>query len=300
MNEQRKRRGILSYLILANALTWLCWIPAVVLANRQGYLLPTADNFVTLVRSGFVDTQHVLVALIFQLGVYGPLVAAIVGLAVEGDQDAADLWWRRLVRWRVSLRWYLIALAIALLLPLIPAVGGALIGLSAFSFVPVGYVLALLLVQLLTSGLGEEPGWRGYLLPRLQQRFGGGGATWRLGLIWALWHYPITIVYALAPLNETTPMMAAIVTVLVSLAGQTLSLIGMTYIYVWLFNQTGSVVLSIVFHALTNVFNTVVMGEMPPSFAFVVAAMPWLAVFVLERVLGKEQFPGKPPEATLR
>jgi membrane protease YdiL (CAAX protease family) len=189
-------------------------------------------------------------------------------------------------------------LVIALLLPLIPALGGALTGLSTFSLPPVGYVLPLLLVQLLTSGLGEEPGWRGYLLPRLQQRF-GSGATWRLGLIWALWHYPITIVYALAPLNDT-PMMAALVTVLVSLAGQTLSLIGMTTIYVWLFNQTGSVFLSIVFHALTNVFNTVIIEELPPSFAFVVAAMPWLVVFVLEQVLGKEQFPGKPSETVVR
>ena len=120
-----------------------------------------------------------------------------------------------------------------------------------------------------------------------------------MGLIWAIWHYPITLFYALAPLNDA-PLMAAVVTVLLSLAGQTVSLIGMTYIYVWFYNQTGSVFLSIVFHALTNVLNAVVAGEMNPTFAVVVAAMPWLVVFVLERVVGKERFPGQPPETVVR
>ena len=38
--------------------------------------------------------------------------------------------------------------------------------------------------------LGEELGWRGFLFPRLQERFGFHGACLISGLIWAVWHYP--------------------------------------------------------------------------------------------------------------
>jgi membrane protease YdiL (CAAX protease family) len=38
--------------------------------------------------------------------------------------------------------------------------------------------------------LGEELGWRGFLFPRLQQRFGFHGACLTSGLLWAVWHFP--------------------------------------------------------------------------------------------------------------
>lgn len=303
MNRRKTTRGMLIYLILATAMTWLCWIPTMILAARHGYRLPTIDNFIYLARSGFADTRHLLLALFFQLGVYGPLVAAIAGLAWESDPEALDSWWERLVRWRVAPRWYLIALAITVGLPLLPTFVAAVVGLGQWPFRDVGlwlpYLLPLLLVQLLTSGLGEEPGWRGYLLPRLQRRFDGDGAIWRLGLVWAFWHYPVTIFYALTPLRDV-PLLAAVATILLSLAGQTISLIGMTYLYVWLFNRTDSVFLVIVFHALSNVLSAVIGGDMHSTLGLVVAAMPWLVVFVLEKTLGKEQFPGKPPETVIQ
>ena len=39
-------------------------------------------------------------------------------------------------------------------------------------------------------GLGEEPGWRGWLLPHLEQRHTAVGATLLLAPIWAVWHAP--------------------------------------------------------------------------------------------------------------
>jgi len=44
-------------------------------------------------------------------------------------------------------------------------------------------LVGLFLQQVLTSGLGEEPGWRGFLLPYLQLRHSGGKAIWLLGII---------------------------------------------------------------------------------------------------------------------
>ena len=61
------------------------------------------------------------------------------------------------------------------------------------------------LLQLLTSGLGEEPGWRGYLLPRLQAQFTPVRSIWLLGLAWAVWHYPLTAIYALSGVPADPP-----------------------------------------------------------------------------------------------
>jgi membrane protease YdiL (CAAX protease family) len=51
-------------------------------------------------------------------------------------------------------------------------------------------VAATFLSTVLLVGLFEEVGWRGYALPRLQQRMSGLRAALLLGVIWAAWHLP--------------------------------------------------------------------------------------------------------------
>ena len=157
----------------------------------------------------------------------------------------------------------------------------------------VSYLLPMLLVQILTSGLGEEPGWRGYLLPKLQTRFTVEKAIWLVGLIWAVWHYPFTIYYTLSGMTNV-PVAGMVFTIITSLAGQTVSLIGMTYIYAWLYNNTQSVFVAILFHALGNVMTAVFSTDIQPLVSLMIAAMPWVIVFVLEKVYGKTRFPGRP------
>ena len=65
----------------------------------------------------------------------------------------------------------------------------------------------------------------------------------------------------------------AVITLLVGLAIQTLSLIGMTYLYVWLYNRTQSVFLTVIFHALSNTFSfwlASFLGQ-SPAVTFVIA-----------------------------
>jgi membrane protease YdiL (CAAX protease family) len=160
--------------------------------------------------------------------------------------------------------------------------------LALLPFVPL-----LLIWQILTSGL-EEPGWRGFLLPELQARFGGEKYIWLLGLAWAGWHYPFTIYHTLAPMVDmAVPTM--VISVILALAGNTMSIIGMTYLYVWLNNNTKSVFLAILFHTITNVANTVMFSsleELGPLLTIVIGFMPWAVVIVMQRVLGKDKFPG--------
>ena len=284
VDNRRGQRSLLIYLVVAYAFTWLLWVPPLLDALPRGWALPSPDKNAQLAVEGFANNRHLLLALTFSVAVYGPLLGALIATGNErGSHGVRDLLARTFDP-RVAPRWYLIALIIAMAISYLPtllawitgSLGPPLLDASArFAlFVPI------LLLQLLTSGLGEEPGWRGYLLPRLQERFSPVRSVWLLGLAWAVWHYPLTAIYALSGVPADAPAPAGVVTVVIALLSQTIGLIGLTYVYVWLFNRTRSIFLMIVFHALTNALPFLVAPALG-LWALVVGVFPWIVVLVL-------------------
>lgn len=124
----------------------------------------------------------------------GPLVAALVVASYEAGSAGRRALLAQIVRWRVPGRWYAIAVfgpvmltAVAFALWL--ATGGSpppTEALAQWTRLPVFFVYILLF----GGGVDEELGWRGYALPRLQQRFGAPFASVILGVAWAGWHIP--------------------------------------------------------------------------------------------------------------
>lgn len=285
--------SLTTYLLLANGITWLCWIPGIVIGAQRGYIMPNFDTNAALLKSGFVNAQHLWLGIAFQFGVYGPLIGALVATWMDaGREGLADLW-RRMTRWNVAGRWYLTALAITFLISGVPVGIFALTGGFKSSAIALSYIFFAFLLQLVSSGLGEEPGWRGFLLPRLQSRFQGEKYIWVLGLIWAVWHYPVTILYTL-PMLQNAAMPQMVITIVLALAGQTMSLIGMAFIYAWLYNRTQSIFLMIVFHALSNIFNYWLPSFLvnPGAVGLLPALMPWVIVIFLNKIVGKDRFLG--------
>jgi len=258
--------------------------------------MPNFDTYASLFQTGFANSQHMVLAIAFQLGVYGPLIGGLVATWMDGGRDGLLDLWRRITRWNIEGRWYITALTIAFLVGGIPVGIFALSGNFALSTMPLSYVLFVFVIQLLSSGLGEEPGWRGFLLPRLEAKFGSDRYIWLLGLIWAVWHYPFVILRNL-PMMQALSLPQIIISLVFALAGMTMGQIGMTHIFVWLYHRTNSVFLMIVFHALNNLLGIWLASflanpEQAPALGVLSALMPWAIVVILQRRLGKEQFPG--------
>jgi uncharacterized protein len=163
---------------------------------------------------------------------------------------------RRFVLWRVGFRWYLFAflgipVICVLSVVVIPGVLGSFEGLGALA--PLSLLGIFVYVLFLGGALGEEPGWRGFALPRLQSAHGPLLGTLILGPLWALWHLPLFF----TPWNELT-LFNVVVFVLATTC--------LAIMYTWVFNNTkGSVLMAILVHAIFNASVTGILAPLFPS-----------------------------------
>jgi uncharacterized protein len=131
-------------------------------------------------------------------GLVAPALAAVLVTAVvSGRAGLADLG-RRVVRVRVGVRWYVLVLATLGVGALAVAVQG-LAGqgwpstgaLSTYSGAATMPWLALAVFAFVVNGLGEETGWRGFLVDRLAPRLGLVRTALAVAAVWAPWHLPL-------------------------------------------------------------------------------------------------------------
>ena len=160
------------------------------------------------------------------IGGFGPMVAAAWTIFRSGGSISE--WLRPILRWRVGPQYYAYALGLPLLIMLALNLALSALGASTdWSALPAripAYLQSFLLTAFVFGGQ-EEPGWRGFALPQLQQRHSPWAATLILGLGWGIWHVPLY-----GPAGFVVPLVLA-------------------FFYTWLYNKTGSVLLCILLHA---------------------------------------------------
>jgi membrane protease YdiL (CAAX protease family) len=171
---------------------------------------------------------------------FGPFLAAIVVLAITRGKTGVVGLLRRMVRWRVGLRWYAVALLLPVAITLAAAVFNALLGAQAPSAAELGGwtgLFSTFAILLLVPGLGgawEEPGWRGYALPRLQV---GRSALFASLILWvgvAVWHLPLMIIGEIH-------------------WSDIVFILGFVIVFNWVFNNAnGSVLILMLMHAMNN------------------------------------------------
>ena len=213
------RYPLAAYFALAYGLSWLILVPA-----GLGLIPESAGGILSWVAP------------------FGPAAAAFVVTALTGGRAGARQLLRRLVQWRVGLGWYL------LIIFGIPAI--AVLGAFAImGAVPLGDLarnwrviltpyLPTVLYILIFTGLGEEPGWRGFALPRLQHRHGPLVGTAVLAVAWALWHLPNLLFGGYTGLSYALWLALTIAS---------------AFIYTWVYNHTGgSVLIAALLHGAIN------------------------------------------------
>jgi uncharacterized protein len=166
--------------------------------------------------------------------------------ATEGGAGVGDLL-RRIVLWRVGLRWYLFVLfglpAVMLLGTIIRPGALASFDISAQPFT-LSYLIAFVSMFFIGGPLLEEPGWTGFAQPRLQRLHGPLVGGLILGILWALWHLPGFLIPS-QNLQDIPPRGTVLEFVVFALA-----LVGLRFIIMWVVNNTsGSVLMAILTHA---------------------------------------------------
>jgi uncharacterized protein len=174
------------------------------------------------------------------------LGAFLVTAALEGRAGVVDLA-QRSVRWRVPVRWYLVALFTV-------PVGATLLSLGIYGpqalASPAGgwprvlaEVAAVFLLQLVLFQLAEEIGFTGFLQHHLQDRYHPMKLTLYVALLWAVWHVPDHFA-------EEGWGVEALISAPVVFAIELVSLFFARALFVWFYNVTGSSVLLVaIFHA---------------------------------------------------
>src|SRR5918996_547625 len=225
-----KRHPLITFFVLAYALAWAIESPLVFLTDSV------------------TDTQ-VLVVQILSSNV--PSVVAIMLTAIVFGRGALRKLLGRLLIWRVNPLWYLVVFLgpVALVggvVPLNALLGGPALSLG-MPLLGAAFFLAFSIFP--GSALGEEIGWRGYVLPRLQSRMSALSASLFLAPIWALWHLPLW----LQGKPFQTPTLYA---------GFVVSAFALSVILTWVYNSTGGSLLFVVLlHATVNLPQTLTIDE---------------------------------------
>uniref|UniRef100_UPI00341B976A CPBP family intramembrane glutamic endopeptidase n=1 Tax=Streptomyces sp. NPDC079167 TaxID=3154513 RepID=UPI00341B976A len=251
-----RRHPLTWFFSLAFLLSWVAWVPYILSGNGQGVL-----DFVF--PGGAMGSQ-----LLGMLpGAYlGPVLSAFIVTAVADGRPGLRAWAGRMTKWRVGWHWWTgVVLAVPLVLVVtLYALGGQ------SPAVPSAMVLAAflpgLLLQMITTGIAEEPGWRDFAMPRLQDRFGPVRATLVLGPLWGVWHLPLYLTEWGGPdIVWWTPVEFVATT------------IAFSFVMTWVFNHTRqSLPLAMLLHTSVNNFFSVAYSDVFPALGDSYAAHAFL------------------------
>jgi len=226
----RAMKQLLTYFGFAYFISWMTW-------------LPLYGPSLGITHLPVLPYHHAF-------GGLGPLIAAFLTTAIY--QKGAGI--KQLFRKCFQVR-PLLYLVIALFSPFLLAVLATLInafirkapadlsGLLTYKEFPEFNLMQFFLYNLLFFGFGEEIGWRGFALPRLQQHFDALTAGIVLTLFWAVWHWPL---FLYRP--GYTTMDAA------GIFGWLFSLLTGSMLLTWLFNSSrASILVCAVFHSTIDI-----------------------------------------------
>ena len=256
MKNLIKKTPLIAFFILAYLITWSLEIPAAFFPGWPGVLT-------------FLNTL-------------GPAISAMIVVGVVAGSEGVRHLLEPLKKWRVGFIWYLVVLLGPLLTMIISII---LYGLSDSGSGTPGVInlfslfgkqiLPLILIFFYQFIIiwGEEIGWRGYALPKLQKKMHPIIASLILGLLWGFWHLPLFWFDGSVHQQMGLPFFI-------------LATIGYSILYTWIYNGTrGSLLLICLLHAANNTTVSFTMLFFKPIIEEPLFSLGVLAIFNLLVIL---------------
>lgn len=254
-----------TFLLLTFGSAWLVWSPLLI-AEYLHLTLPVPS------------------IVLITLGTFAPTITALfLTWKYVGRAELRRLLGRVLI-WRVSPIWYVIAIAGPAVVMLLAMGIHVLLGGTAPDYVPFGarwliVAVNFVLVLLIGGPLGEEFGWRGFALPSLEARIRQPWDSIILGLIWTVWHLPLFFVSD--SVQHGTPFwLFALLTV------------PLTILITWVYHgSSDSLLLVMLFHAAVNTWSGPLMispesaGSTRPFFLVVILTWVVAVLVIIFKVL---------------
>jgi len=278
MKTAMKQNPVVSYFVLAYALSWIVWIPVAL-----------------VVTSAEEPPEWILLLTI--LGIYGASAAGFIMTGIMDGRAGVRGLLGRVRVWRIGIQWYAV---VFLIIPALLLVGVAIYGLQGNPvgpFVPGELPLLILaaIPAVFFGPLGEEFGWRGFALPRMQLRLSAFWTSIILGILHTFWHAPLFWIGG----TTVSPDAVTLPAVGLFLSWVTIG----TFFYTFVLNNTrGSMLLAILLHWSANTSRGIILGLFPalPESAqeqiLLAAQIPgWIAVVVLLALFGPAHLSRKKP-----
>jgi membrane protease YdiL (CAAX protease family) len=260
IREWVRRHVLPTYVLLAYGLTWLI-------------ALPLALSYYGILAIEVPFAIHYLLP-------FGPMVAAILTTWLERDTDGVRDILRRMTKWRVRLVWIVVAVFSVWVLYII---SGAIIvmtgqpwpDISLFGqvmYMPYLTVVGTWPLWVFTYGIGEETGWRGFLLPYLQGKYNALTAALMVSIVWAGWHFPMFLY------DENLIALGPVGTVFWAIG-----LMFGSILLTWLYNSSeGSILVTALWHGTFNLF-TGAAGQAAGLAAGIISmfVMIWVVIVIV-------------------
>lgn len=262
-----KSKPVLFYFIITFTVSWVGFILAL---GPSGF---SSQNVWSTNSMGF--------AIMAMLS--GPTIAGLLMTGIVDGKEGFHRLFYSLVKWRVGIKWYAIAVLAAPILSVL-----VLLWLSMKCPLFTAANKAAVLIPGIVAGLTtvfEEIGWTGFAVPRLRKRYGILKTGLIVGVLWGLWHLLQQLFIGGTYAGEVPRTLYISAALFNAIAGLTAYRI----LLVWLNDRTGSLLLTTLMHASLTASNVFIfrpeaVGAHFLTFGLVFAAAQWVVVSIVAMV----------------